>query len=119
MKWTRLVLVFLLSALPVFAQTQVCSNVATFSLAATTTTLIAVSDRGADICGFAVTGNLASTGFQLIAGSANLTPVMIMPANGNVVWSYMSPTFNVPAATSVTVSCTTGTCSGFVTYRYR
>lgn len=130
MKLIHYVLIFILAMLPGFAlwidtpmpvyaqQGSTCPRTASATiLAGNTATLVSARDTQTDICGFMFTGQTAGTGMQLISGSTNITPVLYMGANGNVTWPYQVVTWSVAPGTAVTVSCGTGNCTGFITYR--
>lgn len=112
----RLVLCLSLT-LPAFGQ-AVCDKTVAISVAAGSTATIApaVPNQSVRICGFVITGNTANTGFQFVSNSVNLTGVMYTAANGSVAYVSNTPTITGVNGYSVTMSCGTGTCTGFASF---
>ena len=121
----RFLTVFLclvLFVVPVAAQEQRCDRTASITAAAASSATVASAIAGLTvyICGFLLTGDTAATGIQFRTGSTNLTGVMLTPANGNITMP-ISDSFALAGAdgAAVTVACTTGACTGFVSYTQR
>jgi hypothetical protein len=71
-----------------------------------------------DICGFAISSDTL-TRVNIKGGTVNLTdPVgLVVAAGGNVSFPSTVVTWSVPVGSALTVTCGTGTCAGFFTFR--
>lgn len=111
-----LCVLLILTPIHLMAQAQTCDKAAAINVTVGNNTEIVPAVYGATIviCGFLITGNTAATGAQFKSGMTNLTGVMLMPINGALIYSSPIP---APYGGAVSVSCTTGSCTGVMSYK--